>query len=220
MPTGTVYRDRALSVLEPAGPLETKRLLLRPFVAEDFDAVFAMQSRPDVARYLYWHARNEDEIRTALEKKIAGTAIRSESDALFLAAVVKAAGELVGDIVLHWISREHRTGEIGFIVHPEHQGHGYATESVGVLLRLAFEDLQLPRHRPCRGSERRVGARPGEARDAAGSAPDRERVRERRVAERARLRDPRPRVAGDHRASARVKPLHTRRRSLAQRLSS
>jgi len=140
-----VYRDRALSVLEPAGPLETKRLLLRPFVAEDFDAVFTMQSRPDVARYLYWHARNEDEVRTALDKKIAGTAIRSESDALFLAAVLKSTGELVGDIVLHWISREHRTGEIGFIVHPDHQGHGYATESVRVLTRLAFEDLQLHR---------------------------------------------------------------------------
>jgi len=125
-----VYRDRALSVLEPAGPLETKRLLLRPFVAEDFDAVFAMQSRLDVARYLYWDARNEDEVRTALEKKIAGTAIRSESDALSLAVVVKAA---------------HSTGEIGFIVHPDHQGHGYATESVRVLTRLAFEDLQLHR---------------------------------------------------------------------------
>jgi RimJ/RimL family protein N-acetyltransferase len=132
-------------VLEPAGPLETERLLLRPFVAEDFDSVFAMQSRPDVARYLYWDARNEDEVRTALEKKIAGTAIRSEGDALFLAAVLKSTDEVVGDIVLHWISRGHRTAEIGFIVHPDHQGHGYATEAVRVLLRLAFEDLKLHR---------------------------------------------------------------------------
>lgn len=145
MRAGTVYRDRALSVLEPAGPLETKRLLPRPFVAEDFDAVFAMQSRPDVTHYLYWDARTEDEVRSALEKKIAGIAIRSEGDALFLAVVLKSTDELVGDIVLHWVSREHRTGEIGFIVHPDHQGHGYATEAVRVLLRLAFEDLQLHR---------------------------------------------------------------------------
>lgn len=132
-------------MFELAGPIETERLLLRPFVAEDFDAVFAMQSRPDVARYLYWDARTEDEVRTALEEKIAGTAIRAEGDVLFLATVLKSTGKLVGDIVLHWISRDHRTAEIGFIVHPDHQGHGYATESVRVLLRLAFQDLQLHR---------------------------------------------------------------------------
>jgi RimJ/RimL family protein N-acetyltransferase len=132
-------------VLELAGPLETDRLILRPFVAEDFDAVFGMQSRPDVARYLVWDARNEDEVRTALEVKVSSTAIRAEGDALFLAAVLRSTGELVGDVVLHWISREHSTAEIGFIVHPDHQGHGYATEAVRPLLRLAFEDLRLHR---------------------------------------------------------------------------
>ena len=132
-------------MLELAGPLETDRLILRPFVAEDFDAVFAMQSRPDVARYLVWDARNEDEVRTALEVKVSSTAIRAEGDALFLAAVLRSTDELVGDIVLHWISREHSTAEIGFIVHPDHQGHGYATEAVRPLLGLAFEDLRLHR---------------------------------------------------------------------------
>jgi RimJ/RimL family protein N-acetyltransferase len=134
-----------LTPFELAGPIETERLLLRPFVAEDFDAVFAMQSRPDVARYLYWDARNEDEVRKALEEKIAGTAIRSEGDALFLAAVLKSTGELVADVVLHLLSREHNTAEIGFIVHPDHQGHGYATEATRPLLQLAFEDLQVHR---------------------------------------------------------------------------
>ena len=38
-------------------------------------------------------------------------------------------------------------GEIGFIVHPDHQGHGYATEAARVLLELAFEHLRL--HRVC-----------------------------------------------------------------------
>ena len=100
-----------MTPFELAGPIETERLLLRPFVAEDFDAVFAMQSRPDVARYLYWDARTEDEVRAALDKKVASTAIRSEDDALFLAVVVKSTGEVVGDVVLHWLSREHSTAE-------------------------------------------------------------------------------------------------------------
>jgi len=134
-----------VSGFELSVPVETERLLLRPFAAGDFDAVFAMQSRPDVARYLYWEARTEAEVRAALERKIGGVAIRSEGDALFLAAVLKTTDEVVGDVVLEYVSREHRTGEIGYIVHPDHQGHGYATEAVAVLLRLAFDELDLHR---------------------------------------------------------------------------
>ena len=134
-----------MSGFELTGPVETERLLLRPFAAGDFDAVFAMQSRPDVARYLYWEARTEAEVRAALERKIGGVAIRSEGDALFLAAVLKTTDEVVGDVVLEYVSREHRTGEIGYIVHPDHQGHGYATEAMAVLLRLAFDELDLHR---------------------------------------------------------------------------
>jgi RimJ/RimL family protein N-acetyltransferase len=52
---------------------------------------------------------------------------------------------LVGDVVLHLLSQEHSTAEIGFIVHPDHQGHGYATEAARPLLKLAFEDVQLHR---------------------------------------------------------------------------
>ena len=134
-----------MSGFELTGPVETERLLLRPFAAGDFEAVFAMQSRPDVARYLYWEARTEAEVRAALERKIGGVAIRSEGDALFLAAVLKTTDEVVGDVVLEYVSREHRTGEIGYIVHPDHQGNGYATEAMTVLLRLAFDELDLHR---------------------------------------------------------------------------
>ena len=135
----------AAHVLEPDLPIPTERLILRAFRPDDVDAVFAMQSRPDVARFLYWDARTEPEVREALAKKIASTAIREEEDVLFLAAELRATGELVGDVVLQWTSRQHLAGEIGFIVHPDHQGRGYATEASWVLLRLAFEELGLHR---------------------------------------------------------------------------
>ena len=132
-------------ILEPTLPIRTERLELRAFRPEDFYAVYAMQSRPDVARFTYWEARSEEEVRAALATKIASTAIRAEEDVLFLAAELAETGELVGDVVLHWASRQHLSGEIGFIVHPDHQGRGYATEASRVLLRLAFEELELHR---------------------------------------------------------------------------
>jgi RimJ/RimL family protein N-acetyltransferase len=134
-----------MTKLEPAYPLETERLLLRPFAVSDLDALHAIQSRPDVARYLYWEPRTRDEVRVALEKKARGRSIGSVGDTLSLAVVLKATTELVGDSNLTWLSDEHRQGEIGFIFHPDHHGRGYATEAARVLLRLAFEDLRLHR---------------------------------------------------------------------------
>ncbi|HEX7464208.1 MAG TPA: GNAT family protein [Actinomycetota bacterium] len=134
-----------MSGFELIGPLETERLLLRPYAAGDFDALFAMRSRPDVARHLYWDAQTEAEVRTTLEQKIASVAIRSEGDVLALAVLLKTGNKVIGDVLLKWVSREHRQGEIGFIVHPDHQGRGYATEAARPLLRVAFEDLKLHR---------------------------------------------------------------------------
>ena len=42
-------------------------------------------------------------------------------------------------------SREHHQGEIGYVLHPDHQGNGYATEAAAVMLRLGFEELGLHR---------------------------------------------------------------------------
>jgi RimJ/RimL family protein N-acetyltransferase len=130
---------------ELAGPIRTERLLLRPFTEGDLDALRAYQSREDVTRFLYWNARTEAEVREALARKIAATSIHAEGDFLAVAAELAATGEMVGDVVLGLISEEHRTGEIGFIVHPDHQGHGYATEASRAVLRVAFEDLRLHR---------------------------------------------------------------------------
>jgi RimJ/RimL family protein N-acetyltransferase len=73
------------------------------------------------------------------------TRLDDESDSLRLAALRRDTGELVGDYSLRLASREHRQGEIGFITHPAHQGHGFATEGSLLLLRLGFEELGLHR---------------------------------------------------------------------------
>jgi RimJ/RimL family protein N-acetyltransferase len=127
------------------GSLETERLILRAFEPGDLGALFAMHSNPEVTRLLYWDARTEAETRDVLDKKIAATTIRTEGDVLALAVVLKETGEVVGDVVLWLASRAHRQGEVGFIVHPDHQGHGYATEAARPLLRIAFEELGLHR---------------------------------------------------------------------------
>jgi len=138
---------------EPSYPLETDRLRLRLFTAGDFEALFAYQSRPDVTRFLYWEARSPQEVRAALEKKIASRAIRSEGDGLALAVELRSTSQVIGDFILQLTSEQHRTAELGYIIHPDHHGHGYATEAGRVLLRIAFEHLSL--HRVVAGLEAR-----------------------------------------------------------------
>ena len=133
------------SALQPNFPLLTERLVMRPFEDGDFDAMYAMQSDPQVARFLYWDARSPDEVRAQLERIKPMTRLDDECDSLRLAAVRRDTGELVGDYSLRLASREHRQGEIGFITHPAHHGQGFATEGSLVLLRLGFEELGLHR---------------------------------------------------------------------------
>jgi RimJ/RimL family protein N-acetyltransferase len=135
--------DRA--VLRPDYPIETERLTLRPFRADDFDALYAIQSRPDVVRYLYWEPRDERQVRDALAMRIAQTELTEPGQWLNLAVVVRESGVLVGDVALRWVSSEHRSGEIGYVFHPDHRGHGYATEAAAAMLRLAFTEMKLHR---------------------------------------------------------------------------
>jgi RimJ/RimL family protein N-acetyltransferase len=132
-------------VLQPDYPLETARLTIRPYRRDDLDGLYDIQSRPDVARYLYWEPRTLDEVREALQKKIAETTLDAEGQGLPLAVVHRESGTLAGEIVLIWRSREHRTGEIGYVFHPDHGGQGLATEAARAGLGLAFDQLGFHR---------------------------------------------------------------------------
>src|SRR5205814_10598295 len=98
-----------------------------------------------VAGWLYWEPRGASEVRGSLENKLRGTRLAADGDCVSLAIVRKDSGELIGDINICLLSREHRQGEIGFVFHPDHHGRGFATEAARVLLELCFDDLDLHR---------------------------------------------------------------------------
>ncbi|MCL2582160.1 MAG: GNAT family N-acetyltransferase [Streptosporangiales bacterium] len=63
-----------------------------------------------------------------------------------LAIEVTETGLVVGDVMLAWT--DETNAEIGYVIHPDHQGHGYATEASAALLTLAFDaDQGLGVHR-------------------------------------------------------------------------
>lgn len=132
-------------VLRPDYPIITPRLILRPCHLDDLDAVYAYQSRPEVSRYLYWDVRSRDEVADVVAQRVSSPTLEREGDILVLAVVIREAGTLIGDVNLSWLSREHRSGEFGFVFNPDHHGHGYAAEAAVEMLRLGFDGLGLHR---------------------------------------------------------------------------
>jgi len=132
-------------MLKPTFPIETERLLLRPCEPRDLDVMADIRSRPDVVRYLYWNIQTHGEVAEALAKRMTMTALEKEGDGMVVAAELKDTGEMIGDVVLQWISEEHRQGETGFVFHPDFQGKGFAFEAGREMLRLGFEELGLHR---------------------------------------------------------------------------
>ena len=122
-------------------PLRTERLILRLFTSGDLEAVYDMQSRPEVARYLYWSPRDRDGAAESLREKLKCSRIEVEGDILNLAVVRASGGPVIGDMMLHYVSAEHRQAEIGYIIHPDAQGEGLATEAARALVDLAFREL-------------------------------------------------------------------------------
>ena len=176
-------------MLVPVLPIATERMILRPFAPGDLDALVAIHGDERVVRYLPWGVRDRAELAGVLEEKARRTRLEREGDGLNLAGVDAETGDLVADLTLMWRSAEHRQGEVGYILHPAHEGHGYATEGARAMLALGFDGLGLHRiygRIDARNDGLRAGART--ARDAARGAPRRERAPQGRVDRRGRLR--------------------------------
>jgi len=131
--------------LGPAYPVRGERLLLRPLAVSDADALLVYRSRDDVCRYVPFEPMSRDDILERIAGQWARTELTDEGQALTLGAQVGETGELAGDVMLFWHSREHAGGELGYVFNPALGGRGYATEAANLMLQLGFEELGLHR---------------------------------------------------------------------------
>ena len=146
-------------MFRPEHAIETTRLTLRPFTPGDFGDLYAYQSRPDVARYLHWEARDHAQVREALVRQCGETSLQAEGDWLTFAVVWHEAGKVVGEVGLKLISWENRQGEIGFVFHPDYHGRGLATEAAEAMLVLGFATIGWHRIIGCCDARNRASAR-------------------------------------------------------------
>jgi RimJ/RimL family protein N-acetyltransferase len=133
----------ALAVI--AWPKRTARLELRAATADDAEATWAHRRLESVSHWLTHAPTTLEQYRTYFVDPVR----------LAKTLIVERDSEVIGDLMLAvenaWSQAEVAErargvqAELGWVLHPDHSGHGYATEAVRELIRIAFEDLSLRR---------------------------------------------------------------------------
>lgn len=129
----------------PEYPIRTERLLLRPIVLDDADAMVVYKADADNVRYVPYPPLTREGVVERITTRWSRSQFENEGDAVCLAVVEQSSGRLVGDVVLFWRSENDREGEVGYILDPAFAGRGYAAEAVDALLALGFDGLGLHR---------------------------------------------------------------------------
>ena len=126
-------------------PIETDRLTLRRYLATDYDDLLRLQSSPDVTRFLLYGPKTPEQVKESLAGRLTDVPMDTDGQALTVAVILRETGQHVGEVTLFVQNAEQRTGEIGFVFHPDFHGRGFAAEASIELLRLGFEELGMHR---------------------------------------------------------------------------
>ena len=126
-------------------PLRTDRLTLRPATEDDADATWKYRRLGAVGEWLTELPRDLASYRSTF----------AGPERLAATVIVELDGHVIGDFMLRvgdaWAQAEvtdHAKGavaELGWLLDPDHTGHGYATEAVRALLEYCFDSRGLHR---------------------------------------------------------------------------
>lgn len=119
--------------------LITPRLILRDFRFDDFESLRAIESRPET---YYYEGPNPspEKTRLQLEKLLAQN---NEKPRMYyrLAVTLPPDDQLIGRVSLVLLNDAIREWEIGWAIHPDEWGQGYAPEAARRLMDFAFTEL-------------------------------------------------------------------------------
>ncbi len=126
---------------QPFPILETGRLYLRQVHDDDAAAIFALRSNSNVMQFLDRPMATSIADAELLVKKIKESLERNEG--ITWGVCFKGDPHLVGTIGFWQITKEHFRAELGYLLHPNHQGKGLMQEAIEAALNYGFDVMQL-----------------------------------------------------------------------------
>lgn len=124
--------------------LETERLILRDFVADDWRAVLEYQSDPLYLRYNHWMERTPEAVQEFIGWFLDQQ--RQEPRIKFqLAVVLKANDQLIGNCGVRMEKVNDVEADIGYELSPKYWNNGYATEAAYAIVDFGFKHFGVHR---------------------------------------------------------------------------
>ena len=127
----------------PDLPIRTPRLVLRPPVAGDAEALFSIFSDPEVMRY--WSTPPWQRLQDAVARIERDCAALDDGSSLRLLLEPAEGGPIVGAVALLGFVEASRRAEVGYILARPAWGRGLIHEALRGLLDYAFDRLSLRR---------------------------------------------------------------------------
>lgn len=123
--------------------LETQRLLLREIRPEDIDSIYDCFSNAEAMKY-YGQDPFTDKAQ-AINLINHFTSIHQEQKGMRWGIQLIGQDKLIGTIGFNLWTPKYRRAEIGYEIHPDFWGQGYATEIISEVIQYGFRELQLAR---------------------------------------------------------------------------
>ncbi len=121
--------------------LETKRLLLRPMLATDLDALLLIFTDPQVMASFNHPLFTREQMQGWLQRNLNH---QEHFGYGLFSVILKENGELIGDCGLEQME-DQGAAELGYDLRSEFWNRGYATEAACAVRDYAFDVLNLPR---------------------------------------------------------------------------
>jgi len=115
---------------------------MEPLASKDVPDFVTYRQHPEIARFQSWETNYSAEQAFELVQSQTGVLLPDSGQWLQLGVHNLSTGELLGDLALHRISDQYTTFEIGFTFSLQHQGKGFAKESVSTLVGFLFGEAE------------------------------------------------------------------------------
>lgn len=137
-------KNHATPGMKESVQITTARLHLRPLLEADAKELYRYRSDRTTNRYQGWIPASLDEATEFIITRV--SPVINISGTWFQFVVIqKETGKIIGDIGLHFFDSDNRQVELGCTLDKEHQGKGYAQETLTEVISYLFGTLDKHR---------------------------------------------------------------------------
>ena len=124
--------------------IPAQRLILREYTEADFDGVHAYAKDSETVQFMRWGPNLPKDTHNFIQ-----LAIKQQHEVprvnYHLVVELRDRSTIIGGCGIHLRDPEQRGAEIGYCFNKNYWGQGFATETMGALLKFGFEELNLHR---------------------------------------------------------------------------